>query len=58
MFSFIAGILNRDKVSSFELLLWRMCRGNVFMKTSEIEEETEDPATVILKLIDNHRFQI
>lgn len=44
-FSFIAGVLNRDKVSSFELMLWRMCKGNVFLKTAEIEELTEDPQT-------------
>lgn len=42
---FIAGILNRDRVPSFELMLWRMCRGNVFLKTAEIDEETEDPLT-------------
>lgn len=42
---FIAGIMNRDRIPSFELMLWRMCRGNVFLKTSEIHEETEDPLT-------------
>lgn len=46
---FIAGILHRDKVSSFELMLWRMCKGNVLLKTAEIEEITEDPQTVNLK---------
>lgn len=46
IFSFIAGVLNRDKVASFELMLWRMCKGNVFLKTAEIDELTEDPQTV------------
>lgn len=44
-YRFIAGILNRDRIPSFELMLWRMCRGNVFLKTAEIDEETEDPVT-------------
>ncbi len=26
-------------------MLWRMCKGNVFLKTAEIEELTEDPKT-------------
>ena len=34
------------KVASFELMLWRMCKGNVFLKTAEIDELTEDPQTV------------
>ena len=49
--------MNRDKVASFELMLWRMCRGNVFLKTAEIEEMTEDPQTVsviyLIKIFEN-----
>ena len=41
--------MNRDKVPSFELMLWRMCRGNVFMRTAEVEEMSEDPQTVTNK---------
>jgi hypothetical protein len=29
-------------------MLWRICRGNVFLRTAEIEESLEDPKTVIL----------
>jgi V-type H+-transporting ATPase subunit a len=44
--SFIAGVIARDKVPTFELMLWRICRGNVFLRTAEIEGATEDPTTV------------
>jgi V-type H+-transporting ATPase subunit a len=44
---FLAGIMHRDKIASFELMLWRFCRGNVFIKTAEIEELVEDSQTVI-----------
>jgi len=39
--------MNRDKLPNFELMLWRLCRGNVFLKTSEIEEPIEDSQSVI-----------
>lgn len=40
---FIAGVIDREKVPPFELMLWRICRGNVFLRTAEIEEVLEDP---------------
>ena len=43
---FIAGVIDRDKVPPFELMLWRICRGNVFLRTAEIEETMEDPKLV------------
>ncbi|RNA21349.1 V-type proton ATPase subunit a -like protein [Brachionus plicatilis] len=42
---FLAGIMNRDKVSAFELMLWRFCRGNVFLKTADLTELVEDVST-------------
>jgi len=42
---FVAGVITRDKINSFERLLWRACRGNVFFKQAEIEEDLEDPGT-------------
>jgi hypothetical protein len=33
---------------SFERMLWRVCRGNVFLKQAEIPELIEDPLTVCL----------
>ena len=31
---------------AFERMLWRACRGNVFLKQAEIETPLEDPVTV------------
>jgi V-type H+-transporting ATPase subunit a len=42
---FLAGVIDRDRVPPFELMLWRICRGNVFLRTAEIEEVLEDPKT-------------
>lgn len=42
---FLAGVIDREKVPPFELMLWRICRGNVFLRTAEIDEVLEDPRT-------------
>nr|XP_023024083.1 V-type proton ATPase 116 kDa subunit a [Leptinotarsa decemlineata] len=42
---FVAGVINREKVPSFERMLWRVCRGNVFLRQAMIEKPMEDPAT-------------
>ena len=34
-------------MAAFERMLWRVCRGNVFLKQAEIPELIEDPNTVI-----------
>ncbi len=44
--SFLAGVITRGNVPAFELMLWRICRGNVLLRTAEIDELTEDPTTV------------
>ena len=44
--SFVAGVINRERMASFERLLWIASRGKVFMKWAEIEEEIENLATV------------
>lgn len=31
---------------AFERMLWRVCRGNVFLRQAEIPELIEDPLTV------------
>ncbi|XP_068716024.1 V-type proton ATPase 116 kDa subunit a 1-like isoform X5 [Montipora foliosa] len=42
---FVTGVIARERVPSFERLLWRACRGNVFFKQAEIETPLEDPST-------------
>ncbi|XP_004462195.1 V-type proton ATPase 116 kDa subunit a 4 isoform X2 [Dasypus novemcinctus] len=42
---FTAGVINRERMASFERLLWRVCRGNVYLKFSEIDTTMEDPVT-------------
>ena len=44
-FRFVTGVIARERVPSFERLLWRACRGNVFFKQAEIETPLEDPST-------------
>ena len=41
----MTGVIARERVPSFERLLWRACRGNVFFKQAEIETPLEDPIT-------------
>jgi len=43
--SFVAGVIPREKVNGFERLLWRMLRGNLYMKNEPIEEPIKDPET-------------
>jgi hypothetical protein len=43
---FVAGVISRERVPGFERLLWRACRGNVFLRYADITEPMEDPNTV------------
>jgi len=40
---FVTGVVERGKMMSFERVLWRATRGNLFMKTAPVEERIEDP---------------
>lgn len=42
---FVAGVIKRERVPAFERMLWRISRGNVFLRQSEIETPLEDPNT-------------
>jgi V-type H+-transporting ATPase subunit a len=42
---FVAGVILREKMPTFELMLWRACRGNVFLKQAEIELPLTDTVT-------------
>ncbi|XP_068133441.1 V-type proton ATPase 116 kDa subunit a 4 isoform X2 [Hyperolius riggenbachi] len=42
---FTAGVIGRERMASFERLLWRVCRGNIYVKYSELDTTLEDPVT-------------
>ncbi|KAJ3600627.1 hypothetical protein NHX12_031607 [Muraenolepis orangiensis] len=42
---FVAGVIGRERIPTFERMLWRVCRGNVFLRRADIEEPLEDPAS-------------
>lgn len=42
---FVAGVIQRERIPAFERMLWRISRGNVFLRQSELDEPLEDPAT-------------
>ncbi|XP_062053583.1 V-type proton ATPase 116 kDa subunit a 4 isoform X1 [Lepus europaeus] len=42
---FTAGVITRERMASFERLLWRVCRGNVYLRFSEMDAPLEDPVT-------------
>lgn len=43
---FVAGVIQRERVPAFERMLWRISRGNVFLRQSELDRPLEDPQTV------------
>lgn len=43
---FVAGVIQRERVPGFERMLWRISRGNVFLRQSELDQPLEDPTTV------------
>ncbi|XP_063991034.1 V-type proton ATPase 116 kDa subunit a1-like isoform X1 [Diachasmimorpha longicaudata] len=42
---FVAGVINRERVPAFERMLWRISRGNVFLRQAELDKPLEDPST-------------
>ncbi|KAL0133301.1 hypothetical protein PUN28_000806 [Cardiocondyla obscurior] len=42
---FVGGVINRERVPAFERMLWRISRGNVFLRQIELDKPLEDPAT-------------
>ena len=50
LFSFVTGVIAREKFGSFERVLWRVLRGNLFMKHAEIEEKIKEPSSVRISI--------
>ncbi len=44
--SYVAGVLTRERLPGFMRLLWFACRGNIFIRHTEMEEPILDSATV------------
>lgn len=42
---FVAGVIQRERVPGFERMLWRISRGNVFLRQAELDTTLEDPTT-------------
>uniref|UniRef100_A0A673ZQ16 V-type proton ATPase subunit a n=1 Tax=Salmo trutta TaxID=8032 RepID=A0A673ZQ16_SALTR len=47
---FVAGVISRERIPTFERMLWRVCRGNVFLRQADIEDSLEDPVLSPLHL--------
>eukprot|EP00339_Tiarina_fusa_P009068 CAMPEP_0117024578 /NCGR_PEP_ID=MMETSP0472-20121206/18235_1 /TAXON_ID=693140 ORGANISM="Tiarina fusus, Strain LIS" /NCGR_SAMPLE_ID=MMETSP0472 /ASSEMBLY_ACC=CAM_ASM_000603 /LENGTH=823 /DNA_ID=CAMNT_0004731041 /DNA_START=18 /DNA_END=2489 /DNA_ORIENTATION=+ len=43
--SFVTGVILRNKMATFERVLWRAMRGNLFVRQAEITEYIRDPST-------------
>merc|ERR1719481_2194154 len=44
-FNLTGGVIDRARLLAFERMLWRVSKGNVFLKVADIEEKMEDPST-------------
>lgn len=53
---FVAGVIGRERIPTFERMLWRVCRGNVFLRQADIEDPLEDPTTVRTEDVSLHRL--
>ncbi|KAF9539150.1 H(+)-transporting V0 sector ATPase subunit a [Mortierella hygrophila] len=44
----VTGVIPRNKMQTFERILWRSLRGNLYMNTAQIDEPVIDPSTDIV----------
>lgn len=42
---FVVGVMSRERFLGFERMLWRISRGNIFVRQHEIDETFKDPRT-------------
>ncbi|XP_044763110.1 V-type proton ATPase 116 kDa subunit a1 [Coccinella septempunctata] len=42
---FVAGVIKRERVPAFERMLWRISRGNIFLRQADVGIALEDPIT-------------
>ncbi|KAK9892762.1 hypothetical protein WA026_021952 [Henosepilachna vigintioctopunctata] len=42
---FVAGVIKRERVPAFERMLWRISRGNIFLRQADVGIALEDPLT-------------
>ncbi|OZJ03733.1 hypothetical protein BZG36_04149 [Bifiguratus adelaidae] len=42
---YVTGVIARNRLQTFERVLWRSLRGNLYMNTADIDEPIVDPAT-------------
>lgn len=50
---FVAGVIGRERVLGFERMLWRVSRGNVFLRQADIEKPFNDPKLVRRRKVNN-----
>ena len=44
-FNVTAGVIETSKLASFERILWRISKGNVFLKSTNLDDPSVDPAS-------------
>ncbi|XP_055384995.1 V-type proton ATPase 116 kDa subunit a 1 [Condylostylus longicornis] len=42
---FVAGVIQRERIFAFERMLWRISRGNVFVRQADLQEPLTDPSS-------------
>ncbi len=54
----MTGVIDHERLNGFERVLWRITRGNLYMRSSPIEERIEDPKTVPCPALPNYLLHV